>query len=408
MDARTTARAMILLAALAAMSPERAGAQALVTPDAHWGAIMIPDLDYRVDLGVHFMLFTQFGKETLPGTTQYTFEPYNDIDRTIGFNVLSLARTSAKAYFPTTESSLQIRNSFAIGVINDHITEYLQNRLAHNARIRRQKLARVPRYTTSDPKHPGYGPASGTPIFQFSQEFFFRPDEHRRLAAQELTRKSHLFLGGGYTVGSIDHEIFLHAGTNPIGRDFERGAACLVPTFLCVDRIGVGGMVRGGLALESKHLNDLATTYVNVQGMGELAFEVRGFPAMVQTAITGTSGFFAEPMDAADSVVLRERQQAGREVYHRKRGKLERFGTHRLRVGGWTFEYMNDEPGGKDKGPSFGVSTSVEISRTAGKACEVGNYFDVDPGAKGAVGNPEPAGGRNWLVRQWHKLRCTL
>lgn len=131
-----------IVALLLACEPLRA--QGLATPGAHWGAILLPDMEQRLDIAFHALLFTEFGKELGPNK-QYEFLPYNDVRETLGFNVLSLSHTTAKARFPITESSVQRRTAFAIGVVDDHLTEFLQNDLAHWAKIRgRNRLRRVP------------------------------------------------------------------------------------------------------------------------------------------------------------------------------------------------------------------------------------------------------------------------
>ena len=391
-----------LVALLAATAtPRDCPGQGLVTPSSHWGSILLPDPDARFDVGLHFIGFTEYGKELIPGTKRFTFRPYNDIRETLGFNIVSFSRTAPRARFPLTESSVQKRNTLALGIVHDKFIEFLQNDLAHEANFRKDDpLDRIPRRLTDTPRSTTHAGGKKMPIAQFSQEFFFRQQERERLAATEMQRQSAFFYGGGYTVGTINQEVFLHIGTNPIGWEYPGGARCLLKT--CLLRLGVGGIARGGVASPGHHLRDLTTSYANAQGIAQLAFSVVGFPVQLETSVTGAQGFFAERRTRQDSIEVIERDQAAEGIYSLKRPKHERFEAHRLRIGDFTFEYVNDEPGGKDKGPSFGVATTLNISRTRGRMCEVRSYMEEGTGR---------ADGRRpwrWLKLGWRRFTCSL
>jgi hypothetical protein len=386
-------------------------AQGLATPGAHWGAILLPDREHRLDLAFQAVLFTEFGKEVRPNG-QYALVPYNDLRETLGFNVLSLSHTTSGATFPFTESSVQRRTSFAVGVVDDHLTEFLQNDLAHWAKIRgRNRLRRVPRRLGDTEATTSAGITLSTPILQLSQEFFFRPQELDRVGATLRQQPSSLFAGGGYTVGTINHEAFLHAGLDPIGFRPSEGAGCRWG--LCLHGLEVGGMARAGLLVPSALLRDLTSSFASGQAVLRLEASIAGFPFSLEAALTDATGFFAEPRTQAESIEAAEREKPAASLYYQKRPKRERLVAHRLRMGQFTFEYLNDSVGNKDKGPTFGVSTGFNLARSSARACQVAGYFTVDGSSVVEVtsGTPKPSVFerigthlRGW----WRQARCTL
>lgn len=391
---RTTGWSLIVM--LLALPGSAAGQG--VTPNSHWGANLIPELDYRVDATLQFIGFTQYGKEVIPGTTDYTFRPYNDIDRTLGFNVLSVTRTAPSKTFPITENLVQVRTAYSVGVINDAVTEFFQNDLAHWCKRCGERLRRVPRELGDTEESTSRGPASDMPIVQFSQEYFFRPEERDRVGGQTRSKPSDVFAGGGYSIGTVNQEAFVHLGTNPRGIEYNGGGKCILDA-ACIMRINVGGIARAGILAKGYHLTDLTSNYGLVQGVLHTRWALGGFPLTLEAGLTHHTGFFAEPRTPLDSTIVEEREAPASSLYHLKRPKQERFISYRLRMGGFTFEYVNDEVGGKDKGPSFGVMAGFDFSKTDYAACQIAGYSAV---AKAAESDP------NWFEKMFASVRRSL
>jgi hypothetical protein len=388
-----------ILAGMLSRLPARA--QAIVTPNSHWGGIMVPDLTNRVDIGVHMLGFTQYGKEFTPGTGDFTFKPYNDIDETLGFNLFTYTRTGYEGRFPIIESSLQTRTSYVVGIIDDHIPEFFQNDVAHWGNYRGQnRLPRVPRKLHDTPDSTSRGPTKSYPVLSYSKEYFIRFEQRRRLGAEVIQSPSRFFVGGGFAVGTINHEAFVHIGTNPVEWTIPDRVNLACPV-LCVNTLGIGGVARAGVLSPSHHFRDLTADFSNLQGLGEVNASIIGFPFSVGIAITGARGFFVEERTAADHQIIAEREEPMEKVYEVKRPKQERFFAAQLRMGGFTFDFVNDFIGGKDKGPSFGVGASLDATRNNWLRCQAQGYF-------GSGGSDEAQPSKRWLRRTYETLRQRL
>ena len=129
-------------------------------------------------------------------------------------------------------------------------------------------------------------------------------------------------------------------------------------------------MVRAGLLVPSYHLNDLAGGFTNMQGGPDLTVAIGGFPITISGMTTYARGFFVEARTAADTASADARGEDVRKAYDTKRDKVEYFGSWRVRIGNFSFEYLNDAPGGKDKGPSFAVAANMDIGRSDWLVCE--------------------------------------
>jgi hypothetical protein len=345
-------------------------AQGLTTPSAHWGAIMLPDFQERTDYGLHFLGFTEFGKEVVPGTEQYLFIPYNDIHQTLGFNIVSYTRTTnfrlrrePIAGAPVTPSPLMRRFSFSVGLVNDVIPRFLQNDIIHWARWRGENTLRgVPRTLSDTPDDVGLGPTKSTPVAQFSDEYFMRLSYVRRRDGHEERVPTPLFLGGGWTVGTVNQEGFVHAGATVA--DYVL-SPCFAIGGVRLRSAGAGGIARLGLLAPGVLLNDLTAAYGTVQGVGRLSIDWWSFPTQFEFGLTAMHGYFVATRTPADRAIIAEFPVETRDidVYQAKRALNERFLALRVRVGEFTFETYNDNVGGKDKGPSFGASISFNAYR---------------------------------------------
>ncbi|MGH1365354.1 MAG: hypothetical protein ACRBF0_17460 [Calditrichia bacterium] len=316
---------------------------------------MLPELEERRDIGLHFLGFTQFGKEVLTGTNTYRFTPYNDIDETLGFNILSYSVFETADYFLNQDLSLTKRKTATFGVVNDYVTEWLQNDVIHWANWRgNSQLLRIPRDSTDTVNNTSLGPTKKVPIAGFSIEYFLRFDYSRKLPGRvEEAVPSPFFVGAGFSLNTVNQELFLHAGSNLREAYLPRKFSVYG---VGVRSVGVGGMIRGGLLLPGYHFDDLTSYYVNVQGMISTRITVRGFPILIQFAMTHANGFFVKSRSVDELAMINEfngRNQS--KVFQAKTPLNELFSSLRVRIGNFTFSTFNDGFGGKDKGPSFGA-----------------------------------------------------
>jgi len=77
-----------LFSAILVFSLNSTYAQGIISPNSHWGAIMLPGTSPKKTFGINFFGFSRFGKETIGSQSEqrYRFTPYNDLNETLGFN----------------------------------------------------------------------------------------------------------------------------------------------------------------------------------------------------------------------------------------------------------------------------------------------------------------------------------
>jgi hypothetical protein len=360
---KSVARLAVCAAALAAAVP---AAGQVVTPSSHWGSLMIPEARERTEVGLHFLAFTEYGKEVDPQTGEYVLTPYNDMDETLGFNLLSLSHYDIINRRATSTASLSRRWTLTAGVIDDHIPEFLQNTVVHWNKLRRDSLDRVPRSPSDTRTHTSRGPTRAwPPVLSVSDEYYLRVPYQRRTAGGKTERGlTPLFLGGGATLGTLNQEAYLHAGTTMV--DVELPEHRVPVLGLQVRSVGFAGMARAGVLFPGYYFRDLTGSYVNVQAAGHAEVEVHSFPVEIGAAITEARGFFVATRTEAqwDAIAELPPGTDPASVYAAKSPVDERFISIRLRIGEFTFETYNDLIGGKDKGPSFGAHVSYSIPPT--------------------------------------------
>jgi len=357
-------RLKVPLAALLALAPTSAClAQGLPTPDSHWGAATLPDLGERKDVGVHFVLFTQYGKETRNG--QYTFDRYNDIDQTLGFNILSFSESGPlksnldRGTLDAGGKTWQRRRTYSVGPMSDVITQFLQNRVAHQGRANNPHLLPVPRDTTDNPSHITQLPTKLWPfVAGMSDEYFLILNRSEQAGDRVRTTPTPFFVGGGWSAGTVNQELFAHVGMSSAElrlRHWDRIASAVT-----LDALGIGGMARLGVLIPGPILRDLTADYANAQALIHVRGTVAGFFVQVEYGYTATTGFFATKRDAAFSAIQQQADSTRppASLYYAKTAAQERFSTIRVRIGDFTVEHYNDSAGGKDKGPTFGANIS--------------------------------------------------
>jgi hypothetical protein len=358
-----------LVAALGLLSgfsiPMAASAQGGVTPVSHWGGVMLPEAQPRSEYALHFVGFTQYGKELIAGTHEYTFTPYNDIGETLGFNIFSYTRSGPSLRFTAGDDAVSRRHTYTVGLVSDWATQRLQNRVIHWANWRGDdRLDRVPRRKTDTPESTSDGPTKWTrPLVGASEEYFVHLVSSRTRAGREERFRTPLFAGGGYAFSTINQELFLQAGSDIYEISFRPGSNVAtsggsLPRIFGLIRIaslGAGGMARSGVLLPGMHFKDLTASYVNIQAVARLGLEVHEQPVQIDLALTSAEGFFVAKRDSAQLEMIEEVGHPPEKVYAAKLPMRERFMSIRVRSGSFTFETFNDFAGGKDKGPSFGA-----------------------------------------------------
>jgi hypothetical protein len=341
----------------------------VATPTGHWGGNMLPELEARDEVGLHFVGFTQYGKEAHGDPLEYTFIPYNDINETLGFNFLTFTRSTQHSRFSSTRNALSTRTTVMAGVVNDAITEWLQNDVIHWANFRRDSLDRVPRRRSDTFSETSRGPTKDIPIFGVSHEYILRLQNTRRVEGREEIVPTPFFVGAGAALSTINHEAFLQAGVNVVEIDLRpRGPtnrtsyAFPFGRVLSISSVGLGGMARTGVLVPAVHFDDLTSHFASVQAIGRVGLLIGETPVEVDLALTGAEGFFVRSRSQEELDLIRDVDRPVEDVYQAKTPMRERFISLRIRSGGFTLETYNDTLGGKDKGPSFGAHVAFTLS----------------------------------------------
>ena len=342
-------------------------AQSLVTPSGHWGAIMLPERQPTFFITAQFLDFTRFGKE-VDATGKYLFIPYNDIPGTLGFNIASFTASNIVDLRHASMSPLSYRRTAYIGMKDDHIPEFLQNRVIHLGRLNRTKLRRVPRELTDTPERATPVGASLPLIAGLSDEYFLRMQYNRNEKGVEERVLSPFFVGGGYGLGTINHEAFIHAGFDPVEFRIARCITRKLPKCLPFLRaVGLGGMVRTGVLYPGAIMRDLTASYTNIQAVPRAEFSLWSYPFTVEYALTASRGYFVATRTPEQLAKIAEYPPgtAKEKIYEAKSPKDEFFSSVRVRIGGFSFEMYNDSWGGKDKGPSYGAQVTYRLGYPA-------------------------------------------
>ncbi len=361
------------------LAPSGLAAQPVI---AQWGGKLVPDSRERTEFGLHFALLSEFDKDTL-ANGNYAFTKYADAYGTIGLNFVSYQtvrewRPRATTRRGTTHGRISsepahvlIAESVLIGRTGDGTTRWLQNSVIHAGRTRigLSELLPIPRDTLDTRDAISQGPSSGSlNILQFSTSVAYRLSQFRREDGRDVRQVTPLFLGGGYSVGTLYHEAFVQGGLMDF--DFRVDSREIPCIRLRLVSAGVFGVGRAGVLLPSRIFTDLTADYRVVQAGVRGEFSVLGVPVLAEFSTTGMDGFFVRPRtDAenalivsrlgADSLDLRKRYS----IYEAKSARKERYEALRLRLGNFSFQLTNDSQGGKDSGPTFSAQFTVDTHR---------------------------------------------
>ena len=330
-------------------------AQNSVFPSSHWGGTTYPDLVPTQRVGAHFFGFTQYGKEIVGKKGPYSFEPYNDIDETLGFNLLAVSNTRALDR-RTPRSSMTYRGMVFVGAIDDHIPRFLQNEVAHSWF---RDLRPVPRDTTDtyDPDTTSLG-SSGPALLGYAGEVNLRL---MSWISSDLRVPTGFFFGTGFAVSTIQHEIYGQFG----GVHFKSWDMPTIPGRFLFDlrTLDVSATSRFGVLLPGRVFDDIASRYVTVQGTISAVFRFWvDYPVYVDYSISSTSGMFVRQRIVAERAQLTQDNDDKKDTYQHKQPLKERYYALKARIGSFEFETYNDSQGGKDKGPSFGARFSLVVT----------------------------------------------
>lgn len=341
-------------------------------PAAQWGANLIPGTRDTREIGLHFSGFTRYGKEvdTTRKPLRYNFRPYNDIDQTYGFNLLTYSRMDNAWRGPNRKRGSSVntagyarRMSAFIGLIDDRMPSFLQNTVIHKGNLRgRDKLYKVPRDTTDALDHPSLGLSQAwPPVVGGSFEYFMRLsyESSEEYEGDRVRVHTPLFIGAGAAASTLYHDLFVHLGSSYS----EAEPCCLALGPVRIASAGVGALARTGLLMPGHYFKDVASGYLSAQMSARVSLEVWHYPLQFDYTLTNSTGMFVASRSDAQLAEVADRGAPARKVYYAKSPIPERFHSLRIHIGQFTFETFNDSPGGKDKGPSFGASIGFEVYR---------------------------------------------
>lgn len=356
---------LLLLFSDALVNPYGVAAQPLLP---QFGGKFLPERQERTDFGVHFALLTEFDKDTVGNA--FTFRPYSDRRGVLGINVLSYQtvrawrpryRKGATALEPLGDAhNVLVYEAVLLGGTGDAATQYLQNDVIHAANWRgREKLLPVPRRTSDTPDgSPTSGQSFAANIAQYSTAVTYRLSTLRREGHRDIRHATPIFAGGGYSVGTLFQEAFVQLGLMDFDFVLDR------PELLGFRLLSLGGFGAGraGVLLPGPHFPDLTEDYQLLQAGLRSRFAVGGFPIEYEFVRSAMRGFFVAPRTSDQWDLIAMRGQPARDVYEAKTPRRERFGAHRVRIGGFSFQVSNDSPGGKDSGPTFSAQMTWEVT----------------------------------------------
>lgn len=318
-----------LTAALSVLIPW-VGAQA-PAPDPHWGANAFPEARTALRFQVSLNRFTEFDETGTPGgpIDQVGRFP-SEVDQTIGVQMATLSWTDRLPSDPRTTYTLWL----GAGYSADQPTRYLQNDFLH-------ALLEIDSIPVGDTRESGEGLVGGQ-ITWWSDPV---PRVAPRREADGAARFG-LFAGGGATGSTLFQEAEVHLGsyaqTPRLDLGFTRGA------------VRVGVMARGSL-----HAPGL--TFDHVQDYGILSqAEISWVPDQLERQPWYLLGAPSLSFAASYDTGLFEDRRSG-DGLDRAFYSVRAEWPNGLRVETW-----NDQLGGTDRGPTFGIMVGFDVTAMLG------------------------------------------
>ncbi len=309
-----------------------ARAQNVALPGPHFGATMFPDLEAVQHIGLQFYDFTEFDKLQDTGGL---YRRYNDINSTIGFNLITLSNTRNLRRDDPFASNLLLRSALVAGYSFDQPTNALQNDVIHKL----GGLPRVPRGATLQ-----------RPLVNYAAELNYNFHAIGRASDGRLQFvPTPLFVGAGFSAGTIMQDLYVQGGLHQFSsaRAYQRVLERYV--FL-----SISAMTRVGVTLPGLVIDETQLFYATAQGALRAHVASFSFPIVAEVALTGTTGVFRRGVGPEYGPYV---APAGMEPARVDRVALpEYFVAFRLQLGDFIFETVNDFYGGKDRGPTYGTS----------------------------------------------------
>jgi len=275
------------------------------SPGIHWGALAYPDQEPQLATSLHFNRFTEFNGEG---------QRFNDTRETIGLNFLSISWT----HNVLCEQCWRTNVTVSGGPTSDEPTKFLQNEFVHDF------LFDIPK----------------VPVGGVRTEFDFIVDA----SVTKWLYENRLFVGLGFSTGSLYHEVWGRAGVRhwavlkPIAEEWSPQGGIL---HRVTDMVRVSGLVRYGRVFNGAAFEALAPQSYAAQGSVSIGRFHKNIPVYVMFAgVTIDSGIF-----------LDFRGDALEERYYSLGFRIHRF----------TVETWNDQINKKDFGPTYGTRVTVEF-----------------------------------------------
>ncbi len=294
-------------------------------PTVHWGGLGYPDQIPTVGLGFTINRFTEFDQN---------FRQFNDMRETMGINFGTISWT--KFWDDGASSAWSTNLTVGAGPTGEQPSEWLQNEFVHEA------LYGIDKVPVEDTRN------EFDFVFDGSATYWWSLGDSRKV----------IFAGGGFSSGSLYHELFLRGGARrlPIGP----WLASFLPSYNTSKYFGylsdiisgfrLSGMGRYGRTYAGAAFRDVAPqTYLGQASLSWGIFDKNDlFPFFeIELGVSIDSGLFTD--FRGDSLE-------------------EKFiSLITIRIRNFTFETWNDminfdESGSKDFGPTYGGRIMFNIA----------------------------------------------
>lgn len=290
-------------------------------PTVHWGGLSYPDQSDVLDIGFTANRFTEFNGDG---------RRFNQIDETMGLNFATVSWTRHETIRPWLSTNVTV----GAGPTGEQPTRYLQNEFIHDALF---GIPEVPVGRTRD---------GGDFMFDGSVTGWRGWGKQSRL----------LFAGGGFSTGSLYHEVFARAGMRRlnIGDPMAAGSQALV------------GLVTGGAVTRLQALEWLKGLRLSAMGRYSRAFSGSAFKDVAPQTWLGQGSVSWGIYDDRTHVPFVEVELGAAidsGIFTSLRGDaLEvRFWTAKVQILRFAVETWNDQLNRQDFGPTYGFRTTYDL-----------------------------------------------
>ncbi len=290
-------------------------------PTVHWGGLAYPDQSRVLDVGYTGNRFTEFDGQG---------NRFNNMDETMGLNFATVSWTEHWASWPGLSTNLTV----GAGPTGEQPTRWLQNEFIHDA-------------VYSIPKVPVGKTRSGAD---------FMIDGSVTGWLEWLGQPRLLFAGGGFSTGSLYHEVFarggmrrlnigdpIAAGSQALVRFVTAGSVTNVPALDWLKGFRLSAMGRYGRSFSGSAFKDVAPqTYF---GQGSVSWGIYD---------DDHAPFVEVELGAAiDSGLFTSLKGDTLEV---------RFWTVKVQIRRFAVETWNDQLNRQDYGPTYGLRLTYDLS----------------------------------------------